>query len=168
MRRPGDQDKLLERIRNWREICPDITLRSTFILGFPGETDADFDTLLDWMSAARLDRVGAFQYEAVAGAPANDLGLPEVPPDLKASRHRRFMEHQRAISARKLKGKIGRRLKVLVDEGGRSGGIARTMGDAPEIDGRVHFTSRRPVRAGEFASVNIKSADDHDLFGDLS
>ncbi len=168
MRRPGDQDKLLERITKWRDLCPDLTLRSTFIVGFPGETEQDFELLLDWLSAARLDRVGAFQYEPVAGATANDLGLPEVPTALKEVRHRRFMEHQRMISARKLKAKIGRRLKIIVDDGGRSSGIGRTMGDAPEIDGKVHFTCRRPIRSGEYATVNIKSADAYDLFGELS
>ncbi len=168
MRRPGDQEKLLERIRRWREVCPDLTIRSTFIVGFPGETDADFDTLLAWLSAARLDRVGAFAYEPVSGAPANDFGLPEVAPALKASRHRRFMEHQRVISARKLTAKVGRRLKVIVDEGGPTGGIARTMGDAPEIDGKVFLTSRRPIRTGDFVTVNVKSASDYDLFADVS
>ena len=168
MRRPGDQEKLLERIRRWREVCPDLTIRSTFIVGFPGETDADFDTLLAWLSAARLDRVGAFAYEPVSGAPANDLGLPEVAPALKASRHRRFMEHQRVISARKLTAKVGRRFKVIVDEGGPTGGIARTMGDAPEIDGKVFLTSRRPIRTGDFVTVNVKSASDYDLFADVS
>ena len=165
MRRPGDQEKLLERIRRWREVCPDLTIRSTFIVGFPGETDADFDTLLAWLSAARLDRVGAFAYEPVSGAPANDLGLPEVAPALKASRHRRFMEHQRVISARKLTAKVGRRFKVIV---GPTGGIARTMGDAPEIDGKVFLTSRRPIRTGDFVTVNVKSASDYDLFADVS
>ena len=167
MKRPGDRDRLLERIRRWRELCPDLTIRSTFIVGFPGETDADFDELLDWLSAAKLDRVGAFPYEPVGGAPANDLGLAIVPDALKQARHRRFMEHQRLIGARRLKGKVGRRLKVIVDEGGAAGGLGRTMGDAPEIDGKVHLASRRPIRAGEIVTANIKSADDYDLFADL-
>ena len=168
MRRPGGQDKLLERIGKWREICPDLSIRSTFIVGFPGETEEDFSMLLEWLSAARLDRVGAFPYEPVSGAPAHALGLPEVPHELKLARHRRFMEHQRAISARKLKTKVGRRLKVIVDEGGPTGGLARTMGDAPEIDGKVIVTSRRPIRAGDIATVNVKSSNDYDLFADLS
>ena len=167
MKRPGDRDRLLERIGRWREVCPELTIRSTFIVGFPGESDADFDELLDWLSVAKLDRVGAFPYEAVAGAPANDLGLPAVPEALKQARHRRFMEHQRPIGARKLKGKVGRRLRVIVDQGGTTGGLGRTAGDAPEIDGKVHITSRRPVRPGEIVTVNIRSADDYDLFGDL-
>ena len=168
MRRPGDQDRLLDRIARWREICPDLTLRSTFIVGFPGETDEDFEALLTWLSAARLDRVGAFPYEPVTGAPANALGRAEIPDDVKQKRFRRFMEHQKEISARKLKSKVGRRLKVIVDQGGPTGGIARSMGDAPEIDGKVHFTSRRPIRAGDYATVNIKRADAYDLFGELS
>ncbi len=168
MRRPGDRDKLLDRIRRWREICPDLTLRSTFIVGFPGETDEDFEELLAWLSAARLDRVGAFPYEPVAGAPANDLGLPAVPDALKQARHRRFMAHQRSIGARRLKAKVGRRLKVIVDSGGPLTGIGRTVGDAPEIDGKVHLSSRRPIRAGEIVTATVKSSDDYDLYADLS
>ena len=167
MRRPGDRDKTLERIARWRALCPELTLRSTFIVGFPGETETDFDALLDWLSAAKLDRVGAFTYEPVAGAPANDLGLPEVPQALKEARHRRFMEHQRAISARRLKAKVGKRLKVIVDQGGPGGGTGRSQGDAPEIDGTVHVASRRPLRTGEIVTVKVNRADDHDLFGDL-
>ena len=167
MRRPGDQEKMLERIRRWREICPDLTLRSTFIVGFPGETDEDFEALLAWLDEAKLDRVGAFQYEPVGGAPANDLDRPSVPAPLKAARHRRFMERQQAIGARKLRAKVGRRLKVIVDEGGATGGIGRTMGDAPEIDGKVRITSRRPIRAGEIITVNVKAADTYDLIADL-
>ena len=166
MRRPGDQEKMLERIRRWREICPDLTLRSTFIVGFPGETDEDFETLLTWLDEAKLDRVGAFQYEPVGGAPANDLDRPAVPAELKAARHRRFMERQQAIGARKLRAKIGRRLKVIVDAGGATGGVGRTMGDAPEIDGKVRITSRRPIRAGEIITVNVKAAETYDLIAD--
>ena len=166
MRRPGDQEKMLDRIRRWREICPDLTLRSTFIVGFPGETDGDFETLLAWLDEAKLDRVGAFQYEPVGGAPANDLDRQAVPPELKAARHRRFMERQQAIGARKLRAKVGRRLKVIVDEGGPAGGLGRTMGDAPEIDGKVRITSRRPIRAGEIITVNVKAAETYDLVAD--
>ena len=163
MRRPGDQEKMLERIRHWRETCPDLTLRSTFIVGFPGETDEDFEALLAWLDEAKLDRVGAFQYEPVGGAPANDLGRLAVPAEVKAARHRRFMERQQAIGARKLRAKVGRRLKVIVDEGGPTGGIGRTMGDAPEIDGKVRIASRRPIRPGEIITVNVKSAETYDL-----
>ena len=167
MKRPGDQERMLERIRSWRAICPDITLRSTFIVGFPGETEEDFAVLLGWLSEAKLDRVGAFKYEPVAGAPANDLGRAPVPPEVRDARYRRFMEHQQVISARKLKAKVGRSLKVIVDEGGRQGGVGRTTGDAPAIDGKVHLASRRPIRAGEIVTARIKSADAYDLFAEL-
>ena len=165
MRRPGDQARTLERIAEWRRVCPDLTLRSTFITGFPGETAEDFDMLLAWLAEAKLDRVGAFPYEPVAGAPANALDLAPVPVELRRSRYERLMAHQQAISARRLKRHVGRHLKVLVDEGGARGGIGRTMGDAPDIDGKVHITSRRPLRAGDFATVNIQRADAYDLFG---
>ncbi len=165
MRRPGDQARMLERIAMWRQICPELTLRSTFITGFPGETAEDFDALLAWLSEAKLDRVGAFPYEPVTGAPANALDLEPVPIELRKSRYDRLMAHQQAISARRLSRKVGRHLKVLIDEGGARGGIGRTDGDAPEIDGRVHITSRRPLRTGDFATVNIQRADAYDLFG---
>ena len=165
MRRPGDQDKMLDRIRTWRSVCPDLTLRSTFIIGFPGETDEDFEMLLAWLSEAKLDRIGAFKYEPVKGAPANDLGRSPVPSDVVAARYDRFMRHQQAISARKLKTKVGQRIKVLVDEGGPLGGLGRGMGDAPEIDGKVHIQSRRPIRSGDFVTVKITNADTYDLFG---
>ena len=167
MRRPGDQVRMLDRIRSWRQTCPGLSLRSTFIVGFPGETEADFEELLSWLSEAQLDRVGAFKYEPVRGAPANDLGLPPVPPELQEARLRRFMAHQEAISARKLAAKVGQRVAVLIDEGGRDGGKGRTKGDAPEIDGKVHITSRRPVRAGEIVTVKINKADAHDLYAAL-
>ena len=165
MRRPGDQVRLLERIGEWRRTCPDLTLRSTFITGFPGESAEDFEMLLAWLGEARLDRVGAFAYEPVAGAPANALGLATVPIELRESRRDRLMAHQQTISARLLKRKVGRHLKVIVDEGGPRGGIGRTMGDAPEIDGKVHIASRRPLRSGEIATVNIQRSDAYDLFG---
>jgi ribosomal protein S12 methylthiotransferase len=165
MRRPGNQEKTLERLAAWRTVCPDLTLRSTFIVGFPGESDADFETLLDWLDAAKLDRVGAFRYEPVAGAPANDLGLPPVPAEVSESRYRRLMEKAQAISAKKLREKIGRRLPVLIDAGGPKGGVGRSKGDAPEIDGKVHVESRRPLRAGDIVTVKVERADAYDLFG---
>jgi ribosomal protein S12 methylthiotransferase len=165
MRRPGDQTKTLDRIRSWRAACPDLTLRSTFIVGFPGETESDFEMLLDWLDEAKLDRVGAFQYEPVAGAEANDLGLPPVPPEVKAARHKRFMLRQQAISAKKLAAKVGRRLEVLVDEGGALSVKGRTKGDAPQIDGSVHIATKRPLRQGDFATVKIDRADAYDLWG---
>lgn len=165
MKRPGNQDKTLERIRKWREACPDLAIRSTFIVGFPGETEADFEHLLAFLDEAKLDRVGAFKYEPVKGADANDLGLAIVPDEVKESRYRRFMEKQQAISARILKNKIGKRLSVLIDETGPNGAKGRSKADAPEIDGNVYVTSRRPVRVGDIVSVKIDRADAYDLYG---
>ncbi len=165
MRRPGDQEKTLERIKAWREACPDLSLRSTFIVGFPGEMEEDFEFLLAWLEEARLDRVGAFRYEPVAGAPANDLGLAPVPPDVSERRYRRFMQHQRAISARLLKMKVGRHLPVIIDRSGPDGVAGRTKGDAPEIDGKVNITTRRPLRLGDIVNVKIEGSDSYDLFG---
>jgi ribosomal protein S12 methylthiotransferase len=165
MRRPGNQEKTLERIRAWRAICPDITIRSTFIVGFPGETEEDFRFLLDWLDEARLDRVGAFQYEPVRGARANDLGLEPVPDEVKASRHKRFMQRQQAIGARRLAAKVGKRLSVIVDEGGAGAAKGRSKGDAPEIDGAVHIAARRPLRAGDIVTVKIERSDAYDLWG---
>ena len=140
MRRPAAQEKTLERIRAWRAICPDLTIRSTFIVGFPGETEEDFRFLLDWLDEAKLDRVGAFQYEPVKGAAANDLGLEPVPDEIKASRHKRFMQRAQAISAKKLAAKVGKRLEVIVDEGG-----ARA-GQGPQQGRRAADRRRRPHR----------------------
>jgi ribosomal protein S12 methylthiotransferase len=165
MRRPGDQQKTLERIKAWRSACPDLTLRSTFIVGFPGETEEDFGTLLDWLDEAKLDRVGAFQYEPVAGAEANGLGLEPVPPEVKAARHKRFMLRAQAISAKKLAAKVGKRVAAIVDEGGAHTAKGRTKGDAPQIDGTVHIATRRPLRAGDLATVRIDRADAYDLWG---
>ena len=165
MRRPGNQEKTLERIRAWRAICPDLTIRSTFVVGFPGETEQDFELLLNWLDEAKLDRVGAFQYEPVKGAEANDLGLEHVPIEVKAARHKRFMLRQQAISARKLAAKVGKRLAVIVDEGGAPAAKGRTKGDAPQIDGTVHISTRRPLRAGDVVTVRIDRADAYDLWG---
>jgi ribosomal protein S12 methylthiotransferase len=165
MRRPGSQEKTLERIRAWRVLCPDLTIRSTFIVGFPGETEEDFELLLDWLDEAKLDRVGCFEYEPVKGAAANDLGLEPVPPEVKAARHKRFMLRAQAISARRLAAKVGRRLAVIVDEGGAREATGRTKGDAPEIDGTVHISTRRPLRAGEVVTVKVDRADAYDLWG---
>ena len=165
MRRPGNQEKTLERLRAWRRVCPDIAIRSTFIVGFPGETEGDFDLLLDWLGEAKLDRVGAFKYEPVKGASANDLGLAPVAEDIKESRYRRLMEKQRGISARLLEKKVGKRLQVIVDTGGPSAAKGRSHADAPDIDGIVHITSRRPLRQGDIATVKIERADTHDLHG---
>ncbi len=165
MRRPGNQEKTLERIRAWRSICPELAIRSTFIVGFPGETEEDFQLLLDWLDEAKLDRVGAFEYEPVRGAEANDLGLAPVPPEVKAARHRRFMLRSQAISAKKLGAKVGKRLAAMVDEGGAQAAKGRTKGDAPQIDGTVHIATRRPLRAGDIVTVKIDRADAYDLWG---
>ena len=165
MRRPGDREKILERIARWRAACPDLTLRSTFIVGFPGESEEDFEILLDWLDEAKIDRAGAFKYEPVKGAAANDLGLPFVLPDVQETRYRCFMERAQRISARRLKEKVGKRLPVIIDDGGARGGVGRSKGDAPEIDGKVHIFSRRPLRDGDIVSVKIERADVYDLYG---
>jgi ribosomal protein S12 methylthiotransferase len=175
MKRPAAQEKTLQRIARWREICPELTVRSTFIVGFPGETEADFELLLAWLDAAELDRVGCFRYEPVKGAHANDLAAP-VPDEVKEKRWHRFMRHQQAISARRLKRKIGSRQQVIIDELSPRAGIAtapdrrffakgRGRGDAPEIDGTIMVASRRPLRVGEIATVRIDRADQYDLHG---
>ncbi len=164
MKRPAAQEKTLDRIRRWRELCPDLTLRSTFIVGFPGETDADFDMLLDWLDEAELDRVGCFRYEPVRGAAANDLAAL-VPDDVKEERWNRFMARQQAISKRRLKRKVGTRQQIIIDEVGPSVAKGRSKGDAPEIDGAVYVASRRPLRVGEIATVKIERAEEYDLHG---
>jgi ribosomal protein S12 methylthiotransferase len=170
MKRPAAQEKTLERIHSWRAICPDLTIRSTFIVGFPGETDADFRMLLDWLDEAELDRVGCFRYEPVQGAVANDLAAA-VPAEVKEARWHQFMQRQQAVSARRLKRKVGCRERVIIDAVAPSTGSGpgtakgRSRGDAPEIDGAVHVTSRRPLRVGEIATVKIERADDYDLYG---
>jgi ribosomal protein S12 methylthiotransferase len=166
MRRPAAQERTLKRIARWRELCPELTIRSTFIVGFPGETDDDFRMLLDWLDAAELDRVGCFRYEPVNGAAANDLAAP-VSDTVKEERWHRFMRHQQAISARRLMRKVGSRQKVLIDEVGGTLARGRSRGDAPEIDGVVHVTSRRPLRVGEIATVRIDRADEYDLHGSV-
>jgi ribosomal protein S12 methylthiotransferase len=157
MKRPASAEKVLERIRGWREICPDITIRSTFIAGFPGETQAEFSELLSFLEEAQLDRVGCFAYSPVEGAAANALPDP-VPEPVKEERRARFMALQAKISAAKLQRKVGRTLKVLIDETG----VGRSSADAPDIDGVVRFNGGK---AGEFADVLIQRADEHDLHG---
>jgi ribosomal protein S12 methylthiotransferase len=165
MRRPASQDKTLDRIRKWRETAPNLTLRSTFIVGFPGETDDDFEELLSFLDEARIERAGCFVYEPVRGAVANDLGLPPVPADIAKQRHKRFMERQQAISARLLKAKVGKRLPVIIDEMGTTVAKGRSQGDAPEIDGNVYVSTRRPLRPGDIVSVKIERAEAYDLHG---
>lgn len=164
MRRPGNQEKTLERIRKWREICPDLAIRSTFIVGFPGETEQDFQYLLDWLAEAKLDRVGCFRFEPVAGAPANEIADP-VPQEVKDERWHRFMKAQQAVSARILGSKVGRRVQAIVDAPGPTVSKGRTKWDAPEIDGSVYIASRRPLRAGDIVTVKIERADAYDLHG---
>ena len=164
MRRPAHGERTLERIRGWREICPDLAIRSTFIVGFPGEREEDFEQLLAWLSEAKLDRVGCFKYEPVRGAPANDLG-PAVPEEVKAQRWNRFMATQREISRRQLAKKVGRRLPVIIDEAGGPMAKGRSRYEAPEIDGAVHVASRRPLRVGDIVTVRIERSDDYDLHG---
>jgi len=164
MKRPAAQEKTLARIAHWREICPDLTLRSTFIVGFPGETDAEFELLLAWLEEAQLDRVGCFKYEPVAGAAANGMAAP-VADEVKEERWHRFMQAQQKISARRLKRKVGTRQQVIIDEVGPSVAKGRSMADAPEIDGAVYVASRRPLRVGEIATVKIERADAYDLHG---
>ncbi len=157
MKRPASAEKVLERIRAWRTLCPDITIRSTFIAGFPGETEAEFAELLSFLEEAQLDRVGCFAYSPVEGAAANALPDP-VPEELKEERRARFMALQAKISAAKLQRKVGRTLKVLIDEAG----VGRSSADAPDIDGVVRF---KGGKSGEFADVLIQRADEHDLHG---
>jgi len=166
MRRPAAQEETLRRIGKWREICPSLTIRSTFIVGFPGESDEDFALLLDWLGEAQLDRVGCFRYEPVDGAAANDLAAP-VPDTVKEERWHRLMAQQQAISQKRLKRKVGNRERVIIDEvgAGSCSATGRSKGDAPQIDGAVHVTSHRPLRVGEIATVKIERADAYDLHG---
>jgi ribosomal protein S12 methylthiotransferase len=164
MKRPAAQEKTLERITTWRAICPDLTLRSTFIVGFPGETDADFEVLLQWLKEASLDRVGCFKYEPVRGAAANNFAAL-VPVEVKEERWHRFMQTQQTISARRLKRKVSTRQYVIIDEVGPAFSKGRSTADAPEIDGAVYVASRRPLRIGEIATVKIERADEYDLHG---
>ncbi|MFN3548671.1 MAG: 30S ribosomal protein S12 methylthiotransferase RimO [Mesorhizobium sp.] len=165
MRRPAHQEKTLERIGRWRETCPDLALRSTFIVGFPGETDEDFDMLLDWLEEAKIERAGCFKYEPVGGARANDLGLEAVPEEVKEIRWNRFMARQQKISANLLRKKVGKRLPVIIDEVNGATAKGRSKYDAPEIDGAVHVQSRRPLRVGDIVTVKIDKADAYDLHG---
>ena len=166
MKRPGKIDRTLERIKQWREICPDLTLRSTFIVGFPGETEEDFQMLLDFLKEAQLDRVGCFKFSPVEGAPATEMA-DQVPEDVKEERFHRFMQLQQEISAERLKQKIGQTLDVIVDEIDDEGIIGRTKSDAPEVDGLVYIEnlSGAPVKVGEFIKVTITHSDEYDLWG---
>ena len=163
MQRPAAAEKSLERIRAWRDTCPDITLRSTFIVGFPGETDADFNVLLDFIQEAQLDRVGCFQYSPVKGARANDLP-DHVADELKQERWDRFMALQQEISAAKLQTKIGRTIEILIDEVDEDGAVGRSSADAPEIDGKVFLEGVTGLHPGDFVEAQVTGADEYDLW----
>ncbi|PCJ38324.1 MAG: 30S ribosomal protein S12 methylthiotransferase RimO [Cellvibrionales bacterium] len=163
MKRPGDQIKTLGRIQRWREMCPELTLRSTFIAGFPGETEDDFKHLLDWLQEAQLDRVGCFKYEAVEGAPANALPNP-VPEEVKQERWERLMETQQAISTARLAKKVGSTIEVLVDEVDEEGAVARSWADAPDIDGNVYLNGECNLQPGDKLTVLVEHADEYDLW----
>jgi ribosomal protein S12 methylthiotransferase len=172
MKRPANEAKVLDRLRSWRGVCPDIAIRSTFVVGFPGETEADFAYLLEWLDEAQLDRVGAFRFEPVEGAAANDLP-GAVPEEVKEERYQRIMEKTAAISAAKLQAKVGRVLPVIVDEigepdeeDGSIGATARSQADAPEIDGHVFLRDvAADLKPGDILNVEIEDADEHDLYG---
>ncbi|PWW10255.1 30S ribosomal protein S12 methylthiotransferase RimO [Mangrovibacter plantisponsor] len=166
MKRPGAVERTLERIKRWREICPELTLRSTFIVGFPGETEEDFQMLLDFITEARLDRVGCFKYSPVEGATANELPSP-VPEDIKEERFHRFMQLQQKISAERLQEKVGREILVMIDETDEEGAIGRSMADAPEIDGAVYLNGETHLKAGDIVKVKVENADEYDLWGSL-
>ncbi|WP_207626731.1 30S ribosomal protein S12 methylthiotransferase RimO [Parendozoicomonas haliclonae] len=166
MKRPGNSEKTLEQIKSWREICPELVIRSTFIVGFPGETEEDFQILLDWLEEARLDRVGCFKYSPVEGAVANELP-DHVPEEIQEERYQRFMDVQSRISREKLGERVGQEMLVLIDEIGEEGAIGRSYADAPEIDGRVILGGEFDLTPGEMVWVSIEYSDDHDLYGTL-
>ncbi|EFJ4021304.1 30S ribosomal protein S12 methylthiotransferase RimO [Escherichia coli] len=164
MKRPGSVDRQLARIKQWREICPELTLRSTFIVGFPGETEEDFQMLLNFLKEARLDRVGCFKYSPVEGADANALP-DQVPEEVKEERWNRFMQLQQQISAERLQEKVGREILVIIDEVDEEGAIGRSMADAPEIDGAVYLNGETNVKPGDILRVKVEHADEYDLWG---
>jgi ribosomal protein S12 methylthiotransferase len=166
MRRPAAAEDTLRRIEAWRAVCPEIALRSSFIVGFPGETETDFEVLLDFLSTAQLDRVGCFQYSPVDGAKANDLPDP-VPSDVKKARYHRLMQTQLQISRERLRARIGQRMEILVDEVADGLATARSYADAPEIDGKVHIGDPAGLRAGDRCRVLVEEAGDYDVWGRL-
>ena len=166
MKRPGNSDNVLTRIKQWREICPDLTLRSTFIVGFPGETEAEFEELLDFIKEAQLDRVGAFKYSPVEGAMANELP-DHIAPGVQEERLARLMMLQAEISEQRLQRKIGKTMQVLVDEVDEDGAVARSAADAPEIDGSVFIENAGHLAVGDMVTVKIIDSDEHDLWAEL-
>ncbi len=167
MKRPAHGEKNLERIRGWREVCPSLTIRSTFIVGFPGETEAEFEELLDFLQQAQLDRVGCFVYSPVDGAKANELPDP-VPEPLQQERYARFMELQAKISAERLERYIDSTIDVLIDAVDQEGAVGRSSADAPEIDGKVIVEGGQRLKPGQFARVQIEESDEYDLYGRLA
>lgn len=167
MKRPAHAEKVLSRIKKWREICPDLTIRSTFIVGFPGETEEDFQMLLDFLEEAQLDRVGCFTYSPVEGAKANDLPDP-IAPEIQEERKARFMATQSRISEARLKRKIGQVVQVLIDEVDEEGAIGRTWADAPEIDGMIYLNGETELMPGDICYAKVFQADEHDLWGELT
>jgi ribosomal protein S12 methylthiotransferase len=166
MRRPGGQDKVLKRIESWRRDCPDLAIRSTFIVGFPGETEADFQMLLDFVGEANINRAGCFKYETVEGAKANDLP-GAVAEELKEERWHRFMEAQNAVSARIMSTRVGQTIDVLIDEIDADGAIGRSKWDAPDIDGSVFLNHSAGIKVGDLVRATVQHADDYDVWGDV-
>ncbi|MGL5740357.1 MAG: 30S ribosomal protein S12 methylthiotransferase RimO [Plesiomonas shigelloides] len=166
MKRPGSVERTLERIKRWREICPELTLRSTFIVGFPGETEEDFEMLLDFLREAKIDRAGCFKYSPVDGATANDLP-DQIPEEVKEDRWNRFMQVQQEVSALRLQEKIGREMLVIIDEVDEEGAVARSMADAPEIDGAVYLNGETNLNVGDIVHVKVEHADEYDLWASL-
>ena len=166
MKRPGSVERTLERIKRWREICPELTLRSTFIVGFPGDTEEDFEMLLDFLREANIDRAGCFKYSPVDGATANDLP-DQIPEEVKEDRWNRFMQVQQEVSALRLQEKIGREMLVIIDEVDEEGAVARSMADAPEIDGAVYLNGETNLNVGDIVRVKVEHADEYDLWASL-
>ncbi|KAB7662748.1 30S ribosomal protein S12 methylthiotransferase RimO [Plesiomonas shigelloides] len=166
MKRPGSVERTLERIKRWREICPELTLRSTFIVGFPGETEEDFEMLLNFLREAKIDRAGCFKYSPVDGATANDLP-DQIPEEVKEDRWNRFMQVQQEVSALRLQEKIGREMLVIIDEVDEEGAVARSMADAPEIDGAVYLNGETNLNVGDIVRVKVEHADEYDLWASL-
>ena len=166
MKRPGNRDRVLERIQSWRECCPELTIRSTFIVGFPGETEGDFSQLLDFLDEAQLDRVGCFMYSPVEGAKSNQLP-DQIPEEVRQQRHQVFMLRQQKISAQKLRQKIGKELQVIVEQAYKGGYISRSYADAPEIDGVVSIETDQPLSTGQFYQVTVSDSDEYDCYATL-
>ncbi len=167
MKRPGNRERVLERIRSWREICPQLVIRSTFIVGFPGETEQEFEQLLEFLSAAQLDRVGCFMYSPVEGAAANELP-DQVPEEVKQQRYDRFMQHQQSISTSRLRQRIGKTMQILVESQDEQGWVGRSYADAPDIDGLVYINTDQTLKPGDFYPVEIGDTDEYDCYGVLA